>query len=121
MKVFQELRTAITEWEESRSLITSITRMLGCSESEIIGKIEQLKEARPANDLNAINEKLEELQDAIQGGMDRAESVEGAVNNAYNELEYVDANDAVAAFSDLESDFDDFRRDIRKQLEESRG
>ena len=121
MKVFQELRTAIDEWEKSRSLIISITRKLNCSESEIIGKIEQLKTSRPASDLNVINEKLEELQDAIQGGMDRAESVEGAVNNAYNELEYVDANDAVAAFSDLEADLEEFRKDIRKQLDESRG
>ena len=121
MKVFQELRTAIDEWEKSRSLIVSITRELDCNESEIIGKIEQLKTARPASDLNAINEKIEELMDSIQGGMDRAESVENSVNQAYNELEYIDANDAVAAFSDLESEFDDFRTEIRKQLEESRG
>jgi predicted translin family RNA/ssDNA-binding protein len=121
MKVFQQMQDAIQEWQDSRSLIISITRELNCSESEIMGKIEQLKTARPANDLNVINEKLEELQDAVQGGMDRAESVESAVNQAYNELEYVDASDAVAAFSDLESDVEEFRRDVRKQLEESKG
>ena len=121
MKVFQQMQDAIKEWEHSRSLIISITRILGCNESEIIDKIEQLREARPSSDLNVINEKLEELQDAIQGGMDRAESVEGAVNNAYNELEYVDANDAVAAFSDLEADLEEFRQDVRKQLEEPKG
>ena len=53
MKVFQELRTAITEWEDSRSLIISITRILGCDETEIIDKIEQLREARPASDLRS--------------------------------------------------------------------
>ena len=121
MKVFQQMQDAIQEWQDSRSLIISITRELNCSESEIMGKIEQLQNARPANDLNAINEKLEELQDAISDGMGRAEDVESAVNNAYNELEYVDANDAVAAFSDIESDFDSFRKDVRKQLEESKG
>lgn len=121
MKVFQQLRDAINEWEQSRDTILKIANKLNCSESEIMGKIEQLQNARPANDLNAINEKLEELQDAISDGMSRAEDVESSVNNAYNELEYVDANDAVAAFSDIESDFDEFRKDIRKQLEESRG
>ena len=121
MKVFQQMQDAIQEWQDSRSLLISIARSLNCNEEQILDKIEELKTSRPANDLNAINEKLEELQDAIQGGMDRAESVESAVNNAFNELEYVDANDAVAVFSDLESDFDDFRRDVRKQLEESKG
>ena len=121
MKVFQEMQDAIQEWQDSRSLIVSIKRMLGCDEAEIIDKIEQLREARPASDLNVINEKLEELQDAIKDGYDRADSVESAVNNAYNELEYVDANDAVAAFSDVEADLEDFRKDIRKQLDESKG
>ena len=121
MKVFQQLRDAINEWEQSRDTILKIEGNLNCSESEIMGKIEQLQNARPANDLNAINEKLEELQDAISNGMSRAEDVENSVNNAYNELEYVDANDAVAAFSDIEADFDDFRKGIRKQIEESRG
>ena len=121
MKVFQQMQDAIKEWEQSRSLIVSIKRMLECDEAEIIDKIKQLREARPASDLNVINEKLEELQDAIQDGMDRAESVEGAVNNAYNELEYVDANDAVAAFSDVEADVEDFRKDVRRQLDENRG
>tara|TARA_R100001443_G_C3349268_1_gene176445 strand:+ start:1246 stop:1611 length:366 start_codon:yes stop_codon:yes gene_type:complete len=121
MKVFQQMQDAIQEWQDSRSLLISIARSLDCNEEQILDKIERLKTSRPANDLNAINEKLEELQDAIQGGMDRAESVEGAVNNAYNELEYVDANDAVAAFSDLEADLEEFRNDIKKQLDESRG
>ena len=52
--------------------------------------------------------------------MSRAEDVENSVNNAYNELEYVDANDAVAAFSDVEADLEDFRKDIRKQLDSSK-
>ena len=121
MKVFQQMQDAIQEWQDSRSLLISIARSLNCNEDQILDRIETLEEARPANDLNAINEKLEELQDAISDGMSRAEDVESSVNNAYNELEYVDANDAVAAFSDIESDFDEFRKDIRKQLEESRG
>ena len=121
MKVFQQMQDAIQEWQDSRSLLVSIARSLNCNEDQILDRIESLKEARPANDLNAINEKLEELQDAISDGMSRAEDVENSVNNAYNELEYVDANDAVAAFSDIEADFDDFRKGIRKQLEESRG
>ena len=41
MKVFQDLRTAIQEWEDSRSLILRIKDKLKCSEREIIGKIEQ--------------------------------------------------------------------------------
>ena len=121
MKVFQQMQDAIQEWENSRSLIVSISHLLNCNEEQILDKVKELQTSRPANDLNAINEKLEELQDAIQGGMDRAESVEGAVNNAYNELEYVDANDAVAAFSDLEADLEEFRGDVRKQLEEPKG
>ena len=116
MKVFQQLRDAINEWEQSRDTILKIANKLNCSESEIMGKIEQLQNARPANDLNAINEKLEELQDAISDGMSRAEDVESSVNNAYNELEYVDATDAVAAIQDIESEFDDFRKSIKKEL-----
>ena len=41
------------------------------TETEIIDKIEQLREARPASDLNVINEKLEELQDAIQLALEK--------------------------------------------------
>ena len=121
MKVFQELKAGIKEWEDSRSLIISICRELNCSESEIIGKIEQLKTARPANDLNNINEKLEELMEGLDYAKGRAEDVESAVNNAFNELEYVDANDAVMSLSDVAADLEEFRRDIRKQLEESKG
>ena len=94
MKVFQELKTAIKEWEDSRSLIISICRELNCSESEIIGKIEQLKTARPANDLNNINEKLEELMEGLDYAKGRAEDVEDKVDSAFSELEYVDADDA---------------------------
>ena len=43
MKVFQELRTAINEWEASREAILKIAGKLQCSESEIMGKIEQLQ------------------------------------------------------------------------------
>ena len=121
MKVFQQMQDALQEWQDSRSLIIEITHVLDCNENEIVEKIEQLKNTRPANDLNAINEKLEELQDAISDGMGRAEDVESAVNNAYNELEYVDANDAVAAFSDVEADLEDFRKDVRRQLDGSKG
>ena len=121
MKVFQQLRDAINEWEQSRDTILKIAAKLDCSESEIMGKIEQLQNARPANDLNAIHEKLAELEDAVTDGMGRAEDVESAVNNAFNELEYVDANDAVMAFSDVASDLEEFRNDIKKQLDESRG
>ena len=53
--------------------------------------------------------------------MSRAEDVDSSVNNAFNELEYVDANDAVMALSDVASDLEEFRNDIKKQLEESKG
>ena len=121
MKVFQQMQDAIQEWQDSRSLIIEITHLLGCDEADIVEKIEQLKNTRPANDLNVIHEKLSELEDAVTDGMSRAEDVESAVNNAFNELEYVDANDAVAALSDVASDLEEFRNDIKKQLQESRG
>ena len=121
MKVFQQMQDAIQEWQDSRSLLISIARSLNCNEDQILDRIESLKEARPANDLNVINEKLEELQDAIQSGMSRAEDVESSVNNAYSELEYVDASDAVASFNDLEADLEEFRDQVKKQLEESKG
>ena len=116
MKVFQDIRTAIQEWEDSRSLILSITNKLNCSESEIMGKIEQLQNARPANDLNAINEKMEELTEQLGDALSRAEDVENSVSTAFNEIEYVDANDAVAAIQDIEAEFDDFRKSIKKEL-----
>ena len=116
MKVFQELRTAIDEWEKSRSLIVSITRELDCNESEIIGKIEQLKTARPASDLNAINEKIENLMDGLTGAQSRAEDTQSNVETAQNELEYVDSSDAVCAIEDVMTEFDDFRAEIVKQL-----
>ena len=121
MKVFQQMQDAIQEWQDSRSLIISITRILGCNESEIIGKIEQLKEARPANDLNAINEKLEELMDGLSDAMGRAEDAESSISSAQGELEYVDAGDAVSAIDDVSMSFEEFRNDIKKQLEESKG
>ena len=116
MKVFQQMQDAIQEWEDSRSLILSIANKLNCSESEIMGKIEQLQNARPANDLNAISEKMEELTEQLNDALSRAEDVESSVSTAFNEMEYVDANDAVAAIQDIEAEFDDFRRSIRKEL-----
>ena len=116
MKVFQQLRDAIQEWEDSRDTILKIARKLNCSESEIMGKIEQLQNARPANDLNAINDKMEELTDQLSDALSRAEDVENSVNSAISEVEYVDANDAVAAIADIESEFDDFRKSIKREL-----
>ena len=121
MKVFQELKAGIKEWEDSRSLIISICRELNCSESEIIGKIEQLKTARPANDLNNINEKLEELMEGLDYAKGRAEDVEDKVDSAFSELEYVDASDARAGIDDVHYDFDEFRKEIKKQLDGSKG
>ena len=121
MKVFQQMQDAIQEWQDSRSLIIEITHVLDCNENEIVEKIEQLKNTRPANDLNAIHKKLVELEEYVTDGMSRAEDVESAVNNAFNELEYIDANDAVSALDDIGAELEEFRNDIKKQLDESRG
>ena len=121
MKVFQQIQEAIQEWQDSRSLLISIARSLNCNEDQILDRIESLKEARPANDLNAINEKLEELMDGLSDAMGRAEDTESQVNSAQGELEYVDAGDAVSAIDDVSLSFDEFRKSIKKQLEESRG
>ena len=117
MKVFQDIRTAINEWEASREAILKIADKLQCSESEIMDKIGQLQEARPASDLNAINERLEKLMEGLDSAMQSAESVESQVSDAVNELEYVDASDAGSAIDDVSSDFDDFRKSIRNELE----
>ena len=116
MKVFQDIRTAIDEWEKSRSLITSITRELNCNESEIIGKIEQLKEARPVNDLNAINDQIDDLMDSLNDAMGRAEDTEQSVSNAQSEMEYVDSSDAVNGIQDVQDSFSDFRDKIKAEL-----
>ena len=116
MKVFQQLRDAIQEWEDSRDTILKIAAKLDCSESEIMGKIQQLQNARPANDLNAINDRLDNLMDSLGDALSRAEDVESSVSTAYNEMEYVDANDAVAAIQDIEGEFDEFRRSIKREL-----
>ena len=117
MKVFQELRTAIKEWEKSRSLLISIARSLNCNEDQILDRIEVIKESRPANDLNAINDKLEELMDGLDNAMGRAEDTESQVSSAQGELEYVDAADAVSAIDDVTSDLREFRKSIRQELE----
>ena len=116
MKVFQDLRTAIDEWEKSRDTILKIAGKLNCSESEIMGKIEQLQNTRPANDLNAINDKLEELQDSLSDAHQRAEDTAGQVENAQSELEYVDSSDATAAIDDVSAEFSDFREEIKNLL-----
>ena len=120
MKVFQDIRTAIQEWEDSRSHLLKIASKLDCSESEIMGKIEQLQNARPANDLNAINDKLEELMDGLSDAMSRAESVDSQVSNAYNEIEYCDAGEVMSTIEDVSVEFSDFRKSIRKELDESK-
>ena len=121
MKVFQQMQDAIQEWQDSRSLLISIARSLNCNEDQILDRIETLKEARPANDLNAINDKLEELMDGLSNAMSRAESVDSQVNNAYNEIEYCDAGEVISSIEDVSVEFSDFRKDIRKQLDESKG
>ena len=116
MKVFQQLRDAINEWESSRETILAIARKLNCQETEIMGKIEQLQTSRPANDLNAINDKLEELQDSLSDAHQRAEDTAGQVENAQSELEYVDSSDATAAIDDVSAEFSDFRDEIKNLL-----
>ena len=117
MKVFQQMQEAIQEWQDSRSLIISICRELDCSESEIMGKIEQLKTARPASDLNNINEKLKELMEGLDYAKGRAEDVESKVDSAFSELEYLDASDSTTAIDDVTSDLREFRESIRQELE----
>ena len=116
MKVFHQLTEAIEEWQASRLLLIEIKGKLNCNESEIIGKIEQLQTARPANDLNAINDKLEELQDSLSDAHQRAEDTAGQVENAQSELEYVDSSDATAAIDDVSAEFSDFRDEIKNLL-----
>ena len=116
MKVFQELRAAIDEWESSRDTIHKIAGKLNCSETEIMGKIEQLQTSRPANDLNAINDRLEQLQDSLVDAYQRAEDVEQQVSQAQNHMEYVDSNDASAAIDDVSEEVADFRNEIKNLL-----
>ena len=117
MKVFQDLTEAIEEWQASRMLLIEIKGKLNCNESEIIGKIEQLKEARPVNDLNAINEQIDDLMDSLTDAMGRAEDTEQSISTAQNEMEYVDANDAVMGIQDVKDSFADFRDKIKAELE----
>ena len=117
MKVFQELRTAIEEWEQSRDTILKIAQKLRCSVSEILGKIGQLQEARPASDLNSIDEQIGKLMDSLDNAMGRAEDTQSQVESAQSELEYVDASDAACAIEDVSSDLDMLRKDIRKELD----
>ena len=116
MKVFQELRTAINEWEASREAILKIAGKLQCSESEIMGKIEQLQEARPASDLNSINERLGELMEGLDNAMGRAEDTESSVSSAQDEMEYIDASDAVSGIQDVQEEFNAFRKGISNEL-----
>ena len=51
----------------------------------------------------------------------RAEDVEDKVDSAFSELEYVDASDARAGIDDVHYDFDEFRKEIKKQLDGSKG
>ena len=117
MKVFQQLRDAINEWESSRETLLAIARKLNCPETEIMGKIEQLQTARPASDLNAINDKIEELMDGLADAMGRAEDTEQSVSNAQSEMEYVDSSDAVSGIQDVQDSFSDFKDKIKAELE----
>ena len=117
MKVFQDIRTAIQEWEDSRSTILNIANKLNCEESEIMGKIAQLQNARPANDLNAINDQIDDLMDSLTDAMGRAEDTEQSISTAQGEMEYVDANDAVMGIQDVKDSFADFRDKIKAELE----
>ena len=117
MKVFLDQKTAIQELEDSRSLILKIKNKLNCNESEIMGKIAELKTARPANDLNAINDQIEELMDSLTDAMGRAEDTEQSVSNAQSEMEYVDSSDAVMGIQDVQDSFSDFRDKIKAELD----
>ena len=116
MKVFQQMQDAIQEWQDSRSLLISISRSLNCNEDQILDRIESLKEARPSNDLNAINDQIDDLMDSLNDAMGRAEDTESSVNNAQSEMEYVDANDAVMGIQDVQDSFSDFQNKIKAEL-----
>ena len=116
MKVFQDLTEAIEEWQASRMLLIEIKGKLNCNEDQILDRIESLKEARPSNDLNAINDQIDDLMDSLNDAMGRAEDTESSVNNAQSEMEYVDANDAVMGIQDVQDSFSDFRDKIKAEL-----
>ena len=117
MKVFQQIQDAIKEWEDSRSKLISISRSLNCNEDQILDRIESLKEARPSNDLNAINDQIDDLMDSLNDAMGRAEDTEQSVSNAQSEMEYVDSSDAVMGIQDVQDSFSDFRDKIKAELD----
>ena len=117
MKVFQELRTAIDEWEKNRDTILKDERELNCIESEIMGKIEQLKTARPAGDLNSLNDKLEELMAELSEVMNKAEDISSQIENAQSEIEYCSPSDTTASLEDVTVSFDELRKSVRKELD----
>ena len=128
MKVFQQIQEAIQECQDSRSLLISIARSLNCNEDQILDRIESLKEARPASDLNVINEGLDNLREQLEQAMDRAENLDSEVSEAQSQLEeaqsqleYVDAGDAVSSIEDVTEDLVNLRDQVRKQLEENKG
>ena len=117
MKVFQHLRDAINEWESSRETILAIARKLNCQETEILGKIEQLQNARPASDLNKINERMDELMDNLNNAMGKAEDTESSFDRAFSEMEYVDASDTVATIQDVQDELEGLSSQIKEELE----
>ena len=116
MKVFQDIRTAIDSWEEDRSLILKIQSKLNCEKSEIWGKIDQLQEARPASDLNKINERMDELMDNLNNAMGKAEDTESSFDRAFSEMEYVDASDTVATIQDVQDELEGLSSQIKSEL-----
>ena len=119
MKVFQDLRTAIDEWEQNNSILLKLCNEFDCSKSELVEMVRKWKTAEPITNSAKILDTINKLIDSCENAESSIGDVGSQVDSAMSEIEYVDASDAEGYVNDIASDLTSVRDEIIGQLSPS--
>ena len=117
MKVFQELRTAIDSWEENNSLLLKICGEFDCGKSELMETVRRWKKEQPITNKEKIKELLNSLRETSEDAHGKAQSTNDSFSSAFNEMEYVDAEDTAYSIEDITSGIDDLLSELNGNSE----
>ena len=120
MKVFQELRTAIDEWEQNNSILLKLCNEFDCNKSELVEMVRKWKQNISITNSAKILDTINKLIDSCENAESSIGDVGSQVDSAMSEIEYVDASDAEGYVGDIAADLASVRDEIIEQLPPSK-
>ena len=119
MKVFQDLRTAIDEWEQNNSILLKLCNEFDCNKSELVEMVRKWKQNISITNSAKILDTINKLIDSCENAEQSIGDVGSQVDSAMSEIEYVDASDAEGYVGDIAADLASVRDEIIGQLSPS--